>query len=174
MVEIIPKPAPKLPLWQNLLLYFAIALFLLSLSSYFILSSSLKKASQELQNLEETLAKEKTPAEIALETEILGYQRKIKDFAELLKEHKNPSKFFEFLEGICHPKVWFSKISLSPEDSQAEVSGEAETFQVLGQQLLILKNQVLIRNLNLSKIAIGKEGKVNFILNFTLDPAIFK
>jgi len=174
MVEIIPKPAPKLPWWQNFLLYFSIVLFLLSLSSYFILSHSLKKTSQVLQNLEETLVRGKTSSEIVLETEVFGYQKKIADFAQLVKGHKKTSKFFEFLEKISHPKVWFKKISLSPEDFQAVVSGESETFQTLGQQLLIFKEEPLIKNLNLSKIAIGKEGRVNFILNLTLDPKVFK
>ena len=174
MVEIIPKPIPKLPFWQTFFSYFAIILLVLSLLSYLFLHFSLQKTSQILGNLEETLAREKTPAEIALETKVFGYQKKIATFSQLMTERKKSSKIFPFLEKICHPQVWFQRVNLSLETLQVEISGESENFQVLGQQLLILKKEPLIKDLNLSKIAFGKEGKANFTISFTFSPAILK
>lgn len=173
MIEIIPKAAAKLPLWQNILFYFSIATLLATVLSYFILDHSLKTSSRALDNLEATLTRGKTASEIALEKETSDYQKKIEDFAELIKKHPSALNFFTFVEKVSHPKVWFPQISLNPQKGQMALSGEAENFSTLGQQILILKAESSIKNLKLSGISIGKRGRVNFALNFFLDPAIF-
>jgi len=142
--------------------------------AYFILNIYLNRAEATLKNLEETLAKEKTVEEIALEKEVSGYQRKIEDFSKLINRHLFPSKFFEFIEKNSHPQVWFSKLDLNPRKGEANLSGETENFVVLYQQLQILRANPKVLNLNLVKIAIGKEGRVNFDLNLNLDPGLFK
>lgn len=173
MIEIIPKPAAKLPLWQNILFYISIALLLAVFLSYFIFDHSLKTSLQTLENLEETLARGKTPAEISLEEETFGYQKKIGDFSKLIKGHLFASNFFAFFEKVSHPKVWFSQTDLNPQKGQVALLGEAENFSTLGQQILILKQEPLIKNLDLVSLSIGKRGRVDFTLNLLLDPKIF-
>ncbi len=174
MVEIIPKPAEKPPLWQNILFYFSLGLLLMTVLTYFILGNYLKKAETTLQNLEETLAKERTIEEIAMEREVFGYQKKIGDFSKLINLHLFSSNFFEFIEKNSHPQIWFSKLSLNPRRGEVELSGEAENFATLHQQLQIFRTNPSVKNLNLVQIAIGKQGRVNFGLNLSLDPGIFK
>lgn len=174
MIEIIPKPAAKLPLWQNILFYSFLALLLLTILSYFILDFSLKKAETTLKNLEETLAQERTTEEITLEKEVFSYQKKIGDFSKLLKGHLFSSKIFEFIEKNSHPKIWFSQLNLNPREGEVNLSGQAENFTTLHQQLQILKANPKVLNLNLVQIAIGKGGRVDFGLNITLDPSVFK
>jgi len=173
-IEIIPKPKAKIPSWLNFLFYFSIVLLIASPSAYFALDYFLKKTEANLQTLEETLAKEKTPQEIALENRVLGHQKKTRDFSWLINQHLYSSKFFAFFQKICHPKVWFSQISLDFKASQLVVSGEAETFLVLGQQLQIFKQENLIKSVNLARISMGREGGVDFSFNLLLDPIIFK
>lgn len=174
MIEIIPRPAKKLPLWQNLLFYFSIILLLITILSYFILGHFLKKSEKALQDLELTLARGKTTEELSLEKEVLSWQKKIEDFSKLIREHTLASNFFLFLEKNCHPKAFFSKVNLKPGANQAVLSGQAENFSVLAQQISILKSKKEIKDLNLSSIIIGKEGKVDFILNLLLEPQLFK
>ena len=173
MIEIIPRPAKKLPLWQNLLFYFSIILLLITILSYFILGHFLKKSEKALQDLELTLARGKTIAELSLEKEVLSWQKKIEDFSKLIREHTLASNFFLFLEKNCHPKTFFSKVNLKPGANEAVLSGQAENFSVLAQQISILKSKKEIKDLNLSSIIIGKEGKVDFTLNLLLDPTLF-
>ena len=173
-IEIIPKPAKEPPFWLNILFYFSIALVLVSFSSLFILNHLEKKSVENLQNLEEVLAKEKTPKEIALEEEIFRYQKKIYDFSLLIDLHKSPLNFFSVLERISHPKIQFTNFSLDPKEFRAVLSGQTESFQTLGQQLLIFKKESLIKEVNLSKLSIGKEGGTEFTLSLFLDPGIFK
>jgi hypothetical protein len=174
MVEIIPKTEVKMPAWQNISLYLSFGLLLMAVLAYFILNIYLDRAETTSKNLEETLAKEKTAEEIALEEEVLDYQRKIEDFSKLIGRHLFPSKFFEFIEKNSHPQVWFSKLDLNPKEGEVNLTGETDNFVVLYQQLQTFRANPLVRNLDLVGIAIGKEGRVNFGLNLDLDPSLFK
>jgi len=173
-IEIIPRKAAPLPLWLKILFYILIGLLLAALLSYFIFGHFQKKSLTTLQNLEEEIFKEKTPQKIALEKEILSYQKKINNFSLMLDRHLLSSKFFHFLEKTSHPRIWFSKINLSPGEQLAVVSGRAETFPVLGQQLQILKKEALVKNVTLSKISLGKKGEIEFTLTLSFDPEFFK
>jgi len=174
MVEIIPKPIAELPTWQKGLFYFSILLLIGSVLTFFILNRSFERAELELKNLEETLLKEKTQEEIALEKEVFNYQKNIEDFSKLSKLHLYPSKFFDFFQNLCHPQVWFSKFLLNLKDFNLSISGETENFSILGQQILIFQQQEKILKADLSEVSIGKEGKVNFTLNLLLSPEILK
>lgn len=173
-MEIIPKPAQKLPLWQNILFYFSLALLVAGISSFFLLERSLKSSRSSLKNLEETLTREKTPGEAGLEKEILAWQKKIRNFSQLFSEHLYPSKSFDFIEKISHPEVWVTQLSLDAKEAKIAVSGETESFTTLGQQLLILEKDSQIRDFTLSSLTIGKKGKVDFALSLSIDPGIFK
>lgn len=174
MVEIIPKPTEKVPWWQEIIFYSSIILLLITILSYFFFANSLKKSEKVLTNLEERLAREKTTEEIALEKEVLSWQRKIEDFKKLMGEHLLASNFFSFLESNSHPQVFFSKIDLKPREGKVLLSGQTENFSQLWQQISILKSKKEIKELNLSNLSIGKEGKVDFSLDLSLEPTLFK
>lgn len=173
-IGIIPKPAQKASSLEKNLFYFAIGLLLLSIGSYFVLDYFVKKSEVILQDLEETLAREKTEEETILEKEVFGYQKKVEDFSILISEHDYTSKFFNFFENLCHPKVWFSKINLDMIKHRLIVSGKADTFSILDQQLLIFQQEEFIRETILLKLSIGKEGLVNFTFDLTFNPIIVK
>ena len=175
MVEIIPRKAAPLPLWQKILFYSLIVLLLGTIVSYFVLDHFQKKSLETLQNLEEAIAKEKTPEKTALGKAISDYQKKINNFSVLLSRHPKSSKFFGFLEKTSHPQVLFSKVNLNPKEGLATVSGQAETFSVLGQQLQILKSDPsdTLKNASLSKISLGERGEIEFILILSFDPEFF-
>lgn len=174
MIEIIPKPAKKLPIWQQILFYLSLALLGGSLVSSVILTQIVKGLGTRLGEIEEILTKEKTPEEIALEERVFDYQKKIDDFTFLVERHKHPSKFLKFFESICHPKVWFYKFNLSLKNQELVASGEAENFSVLGQQLSILQQKEEIKKAELTQVSISREGKVNFTISFSFDPKILK
>jgi len=174
MVEIIPRRAVELPFWLKILFYVLVALLAIALLSYFILGHFQKKSLTSFQNLEAEISREKTPQKIAMEEEILSYQKKIRDFGLMLDHHLSSSKFFDFLEEISHPQVWFSQISLSPEAGLAALSGHAETFSALGQQIQILKREATLKDIVLAKISLGKKGEIEFTLNLTFDVNFFK
>jgi len=174
MIEIIPKPAQKLPLWQNILFYFSIAVLIASFLSYFVLDNFIKNSQKILQELGETLAREKTGSQLLLEEEVFNYQKKIADFSQLLQNHLFTSKTLGLLERNSHPKIWFSQYNLDSTKGILALSGEAEDFSVLGQQLLIFKKEPFIKGLDLSNISVGRKGRVEFTLNLSLAPQLFR
>lgn len=174
MVEIIPKEIPPIPKWLNILFYFALALLIFSIVGYFVLDSSLRNAQKNLVDLKETLAGEETPEKIALEKEVLNYEKKVKDFSQIIGEHLKTSKIFALIEKTCHPKVWFSYFSLDSRAGEATFSGKAQSFESLGQQLLILEDESLVKNVDLEKVSISKEGEINFELSLFLGLMILK
>lgn len=171
-IEIIPKPKIKEIPWSDIILTTCLIIFLLCFLSYFVLVYFQTKFQQELSKLENALVR--TSSEKKLEEETLGYKRKIEDFGFLLENHRFPLNIFNFLEKNTHPKVWFSKLNLDLEKNLLTVSGQADNSEVMGQQILIFKKEALIQNLNLSNLSRGKEGKIEFDLQFTFQPQIFK
>ena len=170
MVELIPKEAPKIPKWLNILFYFSLALLLLSIASFFVLGNFINKNQNTLAELRETLLRERTPERIALEREILNYEKKISDFANLAGEHLESSKIFTVLEDSTHPRVWFSQFNLNSNQGIVNLVGVAQSFESLGQQILILKDESSIQEVNLEEVSIDKTGRIDFALSLILQP----
>ncbi len=170
-IEITPTSKIKKTLLVNILLSFCLILLIVFIISYFALGAYQKKLSKELFALEKAL--EKTAEEQRLEKEIFDYQKKIKDMGILLDHHKFASNLFDFLEKVTHPKVWFSSFSLNLESAVVNLSGQSDNFEILGQQILILKKQEIIKNIDVSKISIAREKGVEFQLQLIFDPKIF-
>jgi len=99
---------------------------------------------------------------------------KINSFTGLLNAHKKNSEFFKFFQGVCHPKVFFSSISLNAEEGKVDLSGTTESFRTLGQQISILRKENIINNVHLSGLSLGKTGDIGFSLSFSVYPGIFK
>lgn len=173
-IEIIPKTIEKIPGERKKLFYFSIFLFIALLISYFILTSFEKKSENILSKLEEVLSKGKTPEMSSLEKENLNEQKKIESISPLLERHVFLSKVFEFFERNTHPQVFFSEINLNSLNSTASLSGECDSFLTLGQQLAIFEKELLVEKLDLTQVSITKEGKIEFFLNFSFNPKIFK
>jgi len=171
-IEIIPKRKVKKVFWANIVLYLLLIIFLGFLVSYFILNKSQQKLTQEISELEKNLTR--TPAEKSLEEELTGYQEKVKDFGTLISNHQFPVNIFDFFEKVSHPKTWFNRFDLLPEQGAVSLSGQTDSFETLAQQILILKKEKFVKDINLPKVSISKEGKISFELQLTFDPEIFK
>ena len=174
MVGIIPKTTKKAPAWQNLALYIAGSLALAVISGYAVLFYFGNKAFNNLQAIEEEINQVATKEERGEEAKALVAEKKINDFSKLFQKHKKSSNFFVFLEQNSHPRAWFSKVELSPEKAEAAVSGQAASFEVLGQQFFIFQQQELVQNVDLTNLLIGKDGQIGFSFDFRFDPKIFQ
>src|SRR4030042_3673925 len=154
MVEIIPKETAKLPGWLNNLLFAFLIILLLSIFSYFILNSSVKRAGNVLQGLTMSLNELRSLERSTAEREVLKYNNKIGYFFQLLDNHLETSKIFDLIQQSCHPKVWFTKFNLNAVGDKAILSGKTPSFENLGQQLLILRQEDWISEVGLQKISI--------------------
>src|SRR3989344_364704 len=154
MVEIIPKTIEKPPLWQDILFYFSIGLFLAAIFSFLALNNSQKQAENSLRDLEQALLQKETASQISLEKEIKTTESQIDSFSQILGSHIYPSKIFDFLPKIAHPKVRFKQISLDAVRSEIVVSGETESITSLQQQIFIFQQEPLIKDSTLNSFSI--------------------
>ena len=173
MVEIIPKEAYKPSKGLNILFYFAIFLLLLSVGGYFTLNNFLQKAENDLAALEQEISQIMTPEKAALEQEVLTSKNEIDKFANLVNQHLETSKVFGIIQRATHPQVWFTGFDLNSRQKTFEVSGETQSFETLGQQILIMRNEEAISTVELDTLSIGSDGRVEFILSLSLKPDTF-
>jgi len=169
-IEIINKPEIKERRWPNTLFIIClIALFILA-GSYIFLFILSENISDEIQEKKRILAQ--TPPEKELEDQLILYEKKINTFKSLLEGHQKALNIFSTLEQVCHPQVSFSDFSF--RSKAATVSGKAASFIVLSQQMTILQETESFKKITLSGISVDEEGKINFSLNLTFEPEVFK
>lgn len=171
-MEIIPKEAPKIPPWLDILFYLSAGLLIFVFISYFLVSQSIKASQKAQLEADVKLASEDLKSS-KLKKEILTYQKKINDFSVVINGHLETSNAFGFIESKCHPKVWFSSFSLNSKDGGIELSGEAQNFQALGQQMIIFRDEALITKSSLGSISMEKGGSIGFNVTLSLDPSVF-
>lgn len=167
-IEIFPKTRIKKPQWAVVLLAFSLVLLLVLASTYFYFVRASGKTEEEIEKKKQVLAGQEE-----LEEELLLTERKINSFRELLSQHRDIVNVFEFLEAVCHPKVQFENFDLDVSQRSVAVSGRAQSFISLGQQLLILKGEDVLKDVILSDISLSEEGGVSFNLALVFNYEIF-
>lgn len=174
MIGIIPKPIKKISKLYEFSPYITFGLVIAVVLAYVVLSYLGNKASKQVAVLEDKIAQVGTQDEKVMETQVLFQQRQIDDFVKLFANHQKSSSLFKFLEENSHPKIWFNKLELSSKDSQAVLSGETPNFGTLAQQIAIFQKDALVKNIEISDLSLGKNGRANFTFSLLLDPKIFK
>lgn len=174
MKGIVPKPISKEPAWLDWLFYASLVLVFIALLSYFILDSSLKNSEKTLNQINQEIENQETLQLKELEKEVLGYQTKINRFSSLLPYHKKPLNFFLLLEGLCLPRVQFTNLKLEPGEDRAALSGRADSFEAVGQQIYLFQKEPLVKKISLDALLLAKEGGVDFAFDLILDPQTFR
>jgi len=178
-IQIIPKEAAKLPLWQNIMFYFSIGLLFSVLGGYGILFHFTKKATEDAKKFEEIIQQGKTQQILTLENEMKTYRDKIDNFSSLIANHKLSSNFFGdiesktgILEKSTHPRVMFFEMLFDVKSNTITLSGVTENLEIVGQQVVLFQNNRMVKNVKLTKIIINKEGKIEFTLDVSIDPVL--
>lgn len=173
-IDIIPKEAQKIPLWQSAAFYFSIFLAIAAVAGYFLNNDNLKKSNDKSDELKKEIGRGKTEDQIALEKKVFGYKYKIEILDELLDSRLMSLNFFDFLEKNTRPEIWLLEVKIDPQKFRATISGEGESFQTVGQQIAIFKNSQNITDLKVDNIAISKSGKIDFNITLSFNDQFFK
>ena len=172
-IEINPKKKLGIPTWSIIVFGVCLILLIGLLASYFYFGAKIKKITQEIQKKEA----EFVYLGEAIQTEqekLLSLEQKIDDFGNLISSHRNILDIFEFLEKNSLLNVWFSDFNFSAEEGEVSVSGKTDNLTILEQQAFVLKQQSVVKNLDITKVSINKEGGIDFTLTINFDPVIFK
>ncbi len=175
-IEIIPKPKVKIPLWVTILLVVDIIMLLALGGTYFYFYQSSEKTETQIKEVEEKLVK--TPEEKSMEDNLAKISQRVSNFKKVLRSHEKTSQLFPFLEGISHPNVWFTDFDFQSEKDLISLKGKASSFSVVGEQIEVLKNNDLVKEIKLEQLSMGEEGEgqaeVSFALRLTFEPEVLK
>ena len=174
MVEIIPKQIREVAREQKLIFYVLIGLAVLLLLTYLVLGLFQGRSERYLQSLKDEALAERTPEIVVLENEVADYKQKIDSFSPFLESHILNSKLFEFLEDKAHPRIYFPEISIDSVSPKVGLTGRADSFLSLGQQLIIFSEDPMVKNVSLSTLSLNRAGGVNFHISLSMDEEILR
>lgn len=174
MINLISRPIKKISKSQKILLYSLVFLVFSLTVAYVILVSLVGQAQANLKKIEGQISAQRTTEMIGLESNIKTYKEEIDKFAPYLNNHILITKFFDFLEKNTHPRVYFTQMALKASHASVSLSGRADSFLSLGQQLMIFNESPMVKSFSISNISLSEERNVMFNLTLSLDPSLFK
>ncbi len=174
VVEIVPRPKAKPKKITTFLFYFSLILLILTIAAYFGLYSVKDKKDQGLEDLRTRLAVQETVELRNLKRDLMKHEEEIGDLSFLLDSYREPTKFFEFIGTITHPKVMWSSLELDLLEETVSLSGQADSVTTLIQQIYIFEGESKIGDFELSSFSVGDEEEVAFSVVFSLAPELFK
>lgn len=172
MVDIIPKRIRRFPSFYQIAFYVSLSLALIAALAVTVLFVLENNAVKKLQDLEDQILQVGTKEEKLQESQLLLDKKRIEDFAALLNGRRKNSAIFKIIEEATLPEIWFVGFNLSGQN--IGLSGQTPNFKILGQQLLVLKEQSLIEKTTLTNLAINKEGDVIFEIEVSFKPEAFE
>ncbi len=174
VVEIVPRPKARPKRITNVLFYFSLVLLILTIAAYFGLYSIKDKKNQELEDLRTRLAVQETAELRDLKKNLKRYEEKVRDLSILLDSYREPTKFFEFLGTVTHPRVVWSNVTLNLIEGKVSISGQADSITTLIQQTYIFEGESRIEDFNLSSFFLEEGGKVSFGVDLSLASQLYK
>ena len=172
-LKIIPAVKKTSPKWENYFFFGSLVPLILVGGLYFIIQGKVSSLRAEQANIDaDILLLDSNVSNQDAQTQVGDIQKRISDFSSILKEHKYTSYFFDLVRVFCHKKVQYTEVSLNTKTSSVNLAGSADSFQALGEQLLMLNKNPNILASDASGINLQKEGKVSFNLSLKFAPGI--
>lgn len=173
-LNIIPKPKLSLPFWVNPLIGISggILLVMVGLFGFYYFQASSWESKAKAKEADYFALG--TPENKVAEEKVGKISQQLEKFSQAFKEHKISYVFFDFLKNNCHPNVSFSSLNLDPNSGKASLSGQTNSYKSLSEQIVVLKGIKEVSVLEVSDIALDKEGKITFKLSFIINPSFFK
>jgi|GEM_PF-2899812 len=179
-IEVTSKPEQETSFWTSGIYYLSLLLFCFIIFGSAILFYLNKRASNKIDLLNTQIAQLKLSE---TEKKFRQDKKRIEDFQTLLRKHGSPSIFLgsaegDFLQtkklaGLIHPQVQITKLSINLEESEVNISGMTKNLITLEQQLMIFKQEPLVKEVSLSKFSATKEGELDFDIKLVFDPSVF-
>lgn len=172
-IEIIRKKKIRIFNWLIPLFYACLIFLCLSIIAYFVLIHFFHNLYAEFDKIRQKVENKREEPILRQRDKFLNYQKKFKDFRIIIKEQNFGSNFFEFFEDLIHPKVWFSDFSFDLKAKKVSLTGQAEDFTVVGEQIYIFKREPKIKEVKIFN-AFRIEEKISFKLELQIDPQVLR
>jgi len=159
--------------WLDVVFYFVISLLVATLFCYLIFSIKISMQQSQIRAIEVSMETVGTDQQKVYEKEVLSYQKKFNDFANLFKNHEFTSNVFAFVEEHTRPTVWFQRFNLNQKEAQVVLSGESDNMEEFGRQVAVLEKNEYVKSVSLLNSTVSESSRVAFNLNLALKPEIF-
>lgn len=167
------RSASKRSLWTDVVFYFVVSSLVASVFCYVIFLTKngilRENIGQEITKLQDM----GTADQKKLEDEVIGYQKKIGDFSELLKNHEFSSNAFVFMEKQTLPNIWFKQFGLDEKTRKIQITGEADNMEDVGRQIASFEKNKYVKSVGALSSSLSESARIQFSTSLTLDPSIF-
>lgn len=159
--------------WLDVIFYFVLSLLAAAVFCYLIFAVKISMQNSQIQELKEAIETVGTEQQLAYEKEVITYQKKINDFADIFKNHGFSSNVFVFMEEQTRPNVWFQNFNMDQKGAKINLSGESDNLDAFSRQVAVFERNEYVDDINLLNSGLGESGRATFNLNLTLNPKIF-
>ena len=159
--------------WMDVIFYFVMSLLVATILCYLIF---LVKNSFQRSDIEKEAASLQTVGTMQQkqhEQDVINYQKKIKDFSDLFKNHGFASQVFSFMQQETRPNVWFATFGLHEKEATVDLSGESDDNEAFSRQVAVFEKNEYVKSINVLNSSLDKSSKLKFNLSLSLDPKIF-
>jgi hypothetical protein len=159
--------------WMDVIFYFVISLLIATIFSYVIFLVKNNFQREDIKKETAALETVGTAQQKSEEQSVIGYQKKISDFTNLLKNHEFASNVFAFMEAQTLPNVWFKQFSLDEKSNGVQLSGESDDLDALSRQVASFERNKYVKNISTLNSALGESARITFNIDLLLDQSIF-
>jgi len=172
MVEIIPqKPKISLPTWRWPL-WLSIALFFSSIAAFIFLKVYLAQIQAEIININNQIKTEAAKVNIDDENTVAHLSDSLNVFSNLVSNHSYFSNVFDVISSLTYQKVVFTKFDADRETGIIQLKGTAQNYTALAKQMVALRENAYVKNLEVKGINFGTNG-LEFELLAGVDSQLF-
>lgn len=159
--------------WLDVIFYFVTSLLIAVVFCYLIFVAKIAMQNKAIKDIDVKFQEVGTQQQKDYEKSVIFYQKKIVDFAGLIKNHQLASAIFGFMEKETLPNVWFNSFALNRKEATVNLSGSADNVDVLSRQTALLEKNEYIKKIGVLNTQANATGGIKFNLNIALDPKIF-
>ena len=158
MVEIISqKPKISLPTWRWPL-WLSIALFFLSIAAFIFLKVYSSQIQAEIVNINNQIKTEAAKINVDDENAVVHLSDSFNAFSGLIANHSYFSNIFDVIGSLTYQKVVFTKFDANHETGLIQLKGTAQNYTALAKQMVALRENTNIKNLEVKGINFGTNG----------------
>lgn len=158
MVEIIPqKPKISLPTWRWPL-WLSVALFFLSVAAFISLKVYLSQIQAEIVNINNQIKTEAAKVNADDENTVVHLSDSFNVFSGLISNHSYFSNVFDVIGSLTYQKLVFTKFDTDRETGIIQLRGAAQNYTALAKQMVALRGNPSVRNLEVKGINFSVNG----------------
>jgi flagellar basal body-associated protein FliL len=159
--------------WMDVIFYFVMSLLIATVLCYLIFLTKNNFQREDIKKEDAALQTVGTEQQKEYEREVISYQKKISDFANLLKNHEFASNVFVFMEAQTMPNIWFKQFNLDERNNGVQLSGESDDMDAFSRQVATFEKNQYVKSVAALNSSLGGTARLGFNINLTLDQSIF-